>query len=228
VKPTLHVSLPQSVAVPSVAPPNKVFTREFRAIYTCTATAQGILVTPKKWERRDPYYITRGEHTHTIQFTSVIDWSGTPDEVVIDYWSDGTDVRETAWVPLDKLLAEMDTSNPAASDSQIMYFMLATQRIVQTRLLADSRVAPYLRQLGIHIQNLTTRTTYTESDQDNVDSHFVPACEELSDSRIASGAAEGILILLHDLLADIAFGDALERKRIELSFPALPQPFQSA
>src|SRR5207249_379995 len=135
VKPSLHVSLPQSVAAPSVAPPDKVLTRDFRATYTCTATAQGILVRPTKWSMvSEAYHITRGEHTHTIQFTSVIDWSGTPDEVVIDYSSDAVVI---------------DDSSDAASNSQIMYFMLATQRIVQTRLLADSRVASYLSHLRI-------------------------------------------------------------------------------
>jgi hypothetical protein len=197
----LHVRLPQPASAASVKAHSRVFTRNFRCAYTCIATQQGMLF--KKGERgRQDQYIRLGEHAHTIEFTVGLDWSGGPDGVLIE------DSSETA----------SDAKLP------IMNFMLATQAIVQTRLLADSRIAPYLNHLKIYVHSFITSALYDYHDQDSIDCKLVPPCDALRPSQAAEGAAEGFVLVLNDLLADITFGDAQKQKGISFTFPTLPQP----
>lgn len=190
----LQVPLPHC-ASQSPTLPDKVLTREFKGSYSCTATQQGSM-------KYKGFPITLGAHTHHFSFTVTIDWDGDSDELLFD-----------------------DRSPPIGSlNLPIMSFMSAAQDMVQTRLIGDLRILPYLHRLRIHVCSLTTNVQYTWSDQYSIDNRYVPPCDQ---DRTAEPAAHGLLAVIHDLIANLTFGNVDERKAITSTFESPAQELRN-
>jgi hypothetical protein len=186
---TLHRTEPSA----PLLKPQHTFTRRFHGSYGCSESPQGKLY--RKGENGNPdFYITLRGHTHIVEFNALIDFAGVPGAIIID----------------DCVAGHQGPSSPM----MIAFFPIA-RHMLQTELVPDARVAPYLNGLRVHIASLLTHTTYAWEDDYSIKSGYVSPCNPAAE-RTYQVAANGLVHLLRDLAAGLAFDCAPNEKGVTI------------